>query len=71
MAITTKKPTAAPRPAGDMRRKPSTANRRDDLDTDSVLIVEKKGGLKDNGKHKTLINQKHPGTDNNWDKPNQ
>jgi hypothetical protein len=72
MAGTTKKPTAAPRPAGDTRQKPSAANRGDDLDTDSVVIVEeKKGGAKDKGKHKASINQKRPGTDNNRDKPNR
>jgi len=71
VAVTTKKPTAVSRPAGDTQQKPSTTNRRDNLDTGSVVIIEKKGGPKDKGKHKTLIDQKHPGTDNNRDKLNQ
>jgi hypothetical protein len=58
----TKKPTTVPKPAaGDMRQKPSTANKGDDLDSNSVVLVAKV-------KNKGSANQKRPGDKHepNW-----
>jgi len=73
-AAAMKKPTTAPKLTGNMRRKHSAANRKDNLDTNSVMLVEEKVGTKDKGaKNKRANDQKGPGTDNirsNQDKPN-